>query len=82
MNENVSAILQRKLPPNCKDLCTFTIPCVIGNTQIEHAMLNLGATINIICKSLYASLQLSPLKEIGVIIQLANHSNTYPEKGS
>ncbi|KAM1109890.1 hypothetical protein ACFX19_009354 [Malus domestica] len=31
VSENVSAVLQRKLPPKCKDPCSFTIPCVIGN---------------------------------------------------
>ncbi|KAM2064666.1 hypothetical protein TB2_027300 [Malus domestica] len=29
VSENVSAILQRKLPPKCKDPGSFTIPCVI-----------------------------------------------------
>ncbi|KAM1119603.1 hypothetical protein ACFX2J_043590 [Malus domestica] len=29
VSENVSAILQRKLPPKCKDPGSFTIPCVV-----------------------------------------------------
>ncbi|CAL9024670.1 unnamed protein product [Prunus brigantina] len=33
VSENVSAVLQRKLPPKCKDPGSFTIPCVIGNTN-------------------------------------------------
>ncbi|CAN6547416.1 unnamed protein product [Malus baccata var. baccata] len=33
VGENMSAILQRKLPPKCKDPGSFTIPCVIGNTR-------------------------------------------------
>ncbi|CAN6579518.1 unnamed protein product [Malus baccata var. baccata] len=41
VGENVSAILQRKLPPKCKDPCSFTIPCVISNTRFESAMLDL-----------------------------------------
>ncbi|CAN6687767.1 unnamed protein product [Malus baccata var. baccata] len=48
VGENVSAILQRKLPPKCKDPGSFTIPCVIGNTRFESAMLDLGASINVI----------------------------------
>ncbi|KAM2346287.1 hypothetical protein ACFXTH_010055 [Malus domestica] len=31
VSENVSAVLQRKLPTKCKDPGSFTIPCVIGN---------------------------------------------------
>ena len=41
MGENVLAILQKKLPPKCKDPCMFTIPCKIGNTRFELAMLDL-----------------------------------------
>lgn len=38
MGENVSAIIQRKLPPKCNDPSMFTIPCKIGNVRIEMAM--------------------------------------------
>ena len=39
VGENVSAVIQRKLPAKCKDPSMFTIPCTIGNTQLEKAML-------------------------------------------
>ena len=58
VGENVSAILQRKLPPKCKDPGSFTIPCVIGNTRFESAMLDLGASINVMPYSIYASMNL------------------------
>ncbi|KAM2925944.1 hypothetical protein FF1_043379 [Malus domestica] len=77
VSENVSAMLQRKLPPKCKDSGSFTIPCVIGNTKFEHAMLDLGASINVMPYSIYASMNLGELKNDGVIIQLADHSNAY-----
>ncbi|CAN6583601.1 unnamed protein product [Malus baccata var. baccata] len=76
---NVSAILQRKLPLKCKDLGSFTIPCVIGNTRFESAMLDLGASINVMPYSIYASMNLGELKNDGVIIQLADRSNAYPK---
>ena len=79
VSENVSAILQRKLPPKCKDPGSFTIPCVIGNTRFEHAMLDLGASINVMPYSVYASMNLGDLKNDGVIIQLADRSNAYPK---
>ncbi|CAN6562572.1 unnamed protein product [Malus baccata var. baccata] len=79
VSENVSAILQRKLPPKCKDLGSFTIPCVIGNTKFEHAMLDLGASINVMPYSIYASMNLGELKNDGVIIQLADRTNAYPK---
>ncbi|KAM2523473.1 hypothetical protein TB2_029676 [Malus domestica] len=79
VSENVSAVLQRKLPPKCKDLGNFTIPCVIGNTRFESAMLDLGALINVMPYSIYASMNLGELKNDGVIIQLADRSNAYPK---
>ncbi|KAM2523479.1 hypothetical protein PS1_030296 [Malus domestica] len=79
VGENVSAILQRKLPPKCKDQGSFTIPCVIGNTRFESAMLDLGASINVMPYSIYASMNLGELKNDSVIIQLADRSNAYPK---
>ncbi|KAM0985937.1 hypothetical protein ACFX2C_013162 [Malus domestica] len=79
VSENVSAVLQRKLPPKCKDPGSFTIPCVNGNTKFEHAMLDLGASINVMPYSIYASMNLGELKNDGVIIQLADRSNAYPK---
>ncbi|CAN6711727.1 unnamed protein product [Malus baccata var. baccata] len=79
VSENVSAILQRKLPPKCKDPGSFTIPCVIGNTRFEQCMLDLGASINVMPYSIYASMNLGELQQDGVIIQLADRSNAYPK---
>ncbi|CAN6715724.1 unnamed protein product [Malus baccata var. baccata] len=79
VSENVSAILQRKLPTKCKDPRSFTIPSVIGNTRFENAMLDLGASINVMPYSIYASMNLGELIKDGVIIQLADRSNAYPK---
>ncbi|CAN6566306.1 unnamed protein product [Malus baccata var. baccata] len=79
VGENISAILQRKLPPKCKNPGSFTIPCVIGNSRFESAMLDLGASINVMPYSIYASMNLGALKNDGVIIQLADRSNAYPK---
>ncbi|XP_024046622.1 uncharacterized protein LOC112100976, partial [Citrus clementina] len=79
MGENVSAVLQKKLPPKCKDPDMFTIPCKIGSVRVEKAMLDLGASINVMPRSIYSSLNIGALKETGVIIQLADRSNAYPD---
>ncbi|XP_027152312.1 uncharacterized protein LOC113752399 [Coffea eugenioides] len=79
VGENVSAVLQRKLPPKCGDPGMFTIPCKIGNTSIRNAMLDLGASINMMPRAIYASLNLGPLKETDIIIQLADRTNAYPD---
>ncbi|XP_073290992.1 uncharacterized protein [Primulina huaijiensis] len=56
------------------------MPCVIGNLKIERAMLDLGASINVMAYSIYRALNLGPLKETRVVIQLADRSNAYPER--
>ncbi|XP_019172808.1 PREDICTED: uncharacterized protein LOC109168223 [Ipomoea nil] len=78
MGEIVSAVLQKKLPPKCKDPGMFTIPCKIGSVNVERAMLDLGASINVMPLSIYSSLNIGSLKETGVIVQLADRSNVYP----
>ncbi|XP_051148712.1 uncharacterized protein LOC127263641 [Andrographis paniculata] len=78
-SENVSALLQRKIPPKCGDPGMFTIPCKIGQLEVKHAMLDLGAAINVMPKSIYNCLNLAPLKKTGIIIQLANRTHAYSE---
>ncbi|KAJ9175108.1 hypothetical protein P3X46_013690 [Hevea brasiliensis] len=41
-------------------------------------MADLGASINVMSNSVFQTLNLGPLKETSVIIQLADHSNAYP----
>ncbi|CAN6554947.1 unnamed protein product [Malus baccata var. baccata] len=47
--------------------------------RFESAMLDLGASINVMPYSIYASMNLGELKNDGVIIQLADRSNAYPK---
>ena len=79
MGENVSAVLQKKLPPKCKDPGMFTIPCKIGSVRVEKTMLDLEASINVMPRSIYSSLNIGALKKTGVIIQLADRCNAYPD---
>ncbi|KAL0300094.1 UNVERIFIED_CONTAM: Transposon Ty3-I Gag-Pol polyprotein [Sesamum calycinum] len=46
---------------------------------IKRAMCDLGASINVMPLTIFESLHVGPLKEIGVVIQLANRSVVYPE---
>ncbi|XP_023750593.2 uncharacterized protein LOC111898943 [Lactuca sativa] len=78
MNENASAVLQRKLPPKCKDPGMFTVPCKIGDVTFSSVMLDLGASINGMPHSVYESLNVGPLSETGVIISLADKSSVFP----
>ncbi|KAK9155104.1 hypothetical protein Sjap_002584 [Stephania japonica] len=79
MGESDTAILQKKLPPKCKDPGMFSVPCIIGNVSIEKAMCDLGASINVMPLSIYENLKVGSLHETGIIIQLADRSVVRPE---
>ncbi|KAG6499847.1 hypothetical protein ZIOFF_039642 [Zingiber officinale] len=64
MGKNVSALLQ-PVPQKCEDPGVFTVPCVIGDCIFEDAMLDLGASINVMPKSVFQSLRIGPLQPIG-----------------
>ncbi len=78
VGKNVLALIQRKLPPKCKDLGSFSISCKIGNSKFEGTMEDLGASINVMSNSNFQTLNLGHLKETSVIIQLADRYNAYP----
>ncbi|XP_021754965.1 uncharacterized protein LOC110720272 [Chenopodium quinoa] len=79
VSAHVSAVFQKKLPEKCSDPGMFTVPVTIGDTTFRRAMLDLGASINVIPYSLFKSLELGPLHDTGVVIQLADRSNVYPK---
>ncbi|KAK8368636.1 hypothetical protein V6Z12_A01G054900 [Gossypium hirsutum] len=79
VGENVSAMLQRKMPAKYKDRGMFAIPCKIGHLGIKKAMCDLKASINVMSYSIYESLNTGFFTKTGVIIQLADRSIVYPE---
>ena len=73
------SLMTQTLPKKCDDPGMFSIPCSIGDTTINHAMLDLGASINVIPSCVYDSLGIGPLKKSSTIIELADHSNISPK---
>ena len=51
LNEECSAVLQRKLPPKLKDPGRFIILCAIGSDFSCNALCDLGASINLMCNT-------------------------------
>ena len=62
LTEQVSAILQQKIPPKYKDPGCPTISCIIGDHRVKRALLDLGANINLLPYSMYEQLGLGELK--------------------
>ncbi|XP_021687743.2 uncharacterized protein LOC110670108 [Hevea brasiliensis] len=78
LTEECSAILQNKLPPKLKDLGSFSIPCLIGNMNIDKALYDLGASVSLMPLSIYKKLDVGELKPTTISLQLANRSVKYP----
>ncbi|GAV84057.1 LOW QUALITY PROTEIN: hypothetical protein CFOL_v3_27502, partial [Cephalotus follicularis] len=72
--KQVSAVLSNKLPLKLKDPGAPLISCKIGNLQIERALLDLGASVNILPSSVYDHFVIGKLKPTEVILQLADRS--------
>ncbi|KAL0462028.1 UNVERIFIED_CONTAM: hypothetical protein Slati_0090400 [Sesamum latifolium] len=53
--------------------------CTNKSKLRENAMCDLGASINVMSLVIYESLNIGPLKETGVVLQLADRSIVYPD---
>lgn len=76
--EHVSAIIQQKIPVKYKDPGSPTISCVIGDHSIDRALLDLGASVNLLPYFVYEQLGLGELKLTPVTLQLADRSVKIP----
>ena len=74
LTEHVSSIIQCKTPVKYKDLGSPTISVNIGGTCVERALLDLGASVNLLPYSVYKQLELGELKLIAITLSLANIS--------
>ncbi|CAN6446776.1 unnamed protein product [Victoria cruziana] len=78
LSEETSSLLQRRLPPKLEDPGAPIISCVIGHIRIERALLDLGASVNILPGYFYDAFQLEGLKPKSMTIQLADRSVKAP----
>ncbi|XP_023751614.1 uncharacterized protein LOC111899972 [Lactuca sativa] len=79
VGENVSAVLQKRLPKKSKDPGVFTIPCKMGNLFVPRALLDLRASINVLPYSSYKTIGIGPLTKTTVIVQLVDQSLVHPK---
>ncbi|XP_059663658.1 uncharacterized protein LOC132309358 [Cornus florida] len=78
LTEQVSSIIQHCTAPKFKDPSAPTISCTIGNHQVERALLDLGASVNLLPYSVYLQLGLGELKPTSTILELADRSTKQP----
>ena len=78
--EQVSSIFQITKGQKYNDPRFSTISIVIWTTQIEHALLYLGASVNLLPYSMYKQLGLGELKPTNITLQLADKVPEYREE--
>ena len=79
LTEQVSAIIQSKTPVKYKDPGSPTISVNIGGTCIDKALLDLGASVNLLPYSVYKKLGLGELKPTNITLSLADRSVKIPK---
>ena len=72
LTEQVSAIIQSKTLVKYKDPGSPTISVTIGGTCIDKALLDSGASVNLLPYSVYKQLGLGELKPTNVTLSLAD----------
>ena len=73
-----SAVIQKNLPE--KDPGSFTIPCtIVGGFEIQKALCDSGASINLMPLSVARRLSLGELTPTSVTLQMADRTMEKPE---
>ncbi|CAL1369945.1 unnamed protein product [Linum trigynum] len=80
LTSECSAVIQNKLPEKRDDPGSFTILCIIGGTEFDKSLCDLGAGINLMPYSVYKKLGLGDvLKPTRITLQLADRSVKIPK---
>ena len=78
ISKEASAAMETALPPKLKDPGSFIIAISVGETRKEKAMLDLGASINLMPYALFKDLGLEGLKPTTMELILADRSVHHP----
>ncbi|XP_025703671.1 uncharacterized protein [Arachis hypogaea] len=78
LTEECGAIIQNNLPQKMKDPGSFQIPCIIGDINIEKALCNLGASINLMSLAMMKRIRIEEAKPTRMALQLADRTFKFP----
>ncbi|GJZ15864.1 reverse transcriptase domain-containing protein [Tanacetum coccineum] len=76
-NNVSSKVLPCQLPPKELNPGNFTLPCTIGSLNF-YAMADLGASVNVILKSIFEHLKLARLKKTDMLVEMADMTKRSP----
>ena len=74
-----SAVMKKELPEKMKDPGSFTIPCIIRGVEIQKALCDSGASINLMPLSIAKQLSLGELIPTTITLQMVDRSMVKPE---
>ncbi|XP_076939529.1 uncharacterized protein LOC143608361 [Bidens hawaiensis] len=74
-----SAVVLNCVPEKLSDPGVYTIQCLFGSDAMSHALVDLGAGINLMPYSLYEKLELGELTPTRMSLSLADRSVKYPQ---
>nr|XP_025678595.1 uncharacterized protein LOC112778499 [Arachis hypogaea] len=78
LTEECSATIQKKLLQKMKDPGSFPIPCIIGDINIEKALCNLGASINLMSLAMMKRMRIEEAKPTRIALQLVDRTFKFP----
>ena len=78
MTEQSTFLIWNNLPPKYKDPGSPTISIVVGNSKLGQALVDLGASVNLLPYSVYVELGLRELELTNITLQLADRSVKIP----
>ncbi|CAN6447766.1 unnamed protein product [Victoria cruziana] len=78
LSEETSSVLLRRMPPKLEDPVAPIIQRIIGDIRVGHALLDLGASVNVLPGYFYDAFHLEGLQPISMTIQLADRSVKSP----
>ena len=80
MTEQSTSLIRNNFPPKYKDPGSPTISIVVGNLKLGHALVDLGASVNLLPYSVYVELGLGELEPTNITLQLADRSVKIPRR--
>ena len=78
MTEQSTSLIRNNLTPKYKDPGSPNISIVVGNSKLGHALVDLGASVNLLPYSVYVELGLGELEPTNITLQLVDRSVKIP----
>ena len=78
MTKQSTSLIRNNLPLKYKDPRSPTISIVVGNSKLGHALVDLGASVNLLPYSIYVKLGLGEVEPTNITLQLADRSVKIP----